>query len=70
MTSFVTVNDVSHVVRRCIVVFYPGKTLQIHVDICDTFQLLVRFPQCNVRKQEEAGEFKCIFVVYSVLESK
>ena len=28
------------------------------------------FLQCNGRELEEAGDFKCIFVVYYVLESK
>ena len=58
MTSVMLLDDVSSF-------FYPGKTLQIHVDICDTFQLLARFPQCNVPKQEEA-----VFLSFKVLESK
>ena len=32
-------------------------------------QLLAEFPQCNGGKLEEAEDFKCIFVVYCVLES-
>ena len=48
--------------------FNAGKTLQIHVNICNTVQLLVGFPQCNGRKLEEAEDFKSIFVVYCVLE--
>ena len=46
------------------------KTLQIHVNVCDRIQLLAGFPQCNGRKLEEAEDFKCIFVVCCVLESK
>ena len=50
--------------------FYAGNTLQIGVNVCDTVQLLAGFPQCNGRELEEAEDFKCIFVVYCVLESK
>ena len=50
--------------------FYDGKTLQIPVNVCDTIQLLARFPQCNGGKIEDAEDFKCIFVVNCVLESK
>ena len=32
--------------------------------------LLAGFPQCNGRKLEEAGDFKCIFILYCALESK
>ena len=46
------------------------KTLHIHVNVCDTVQLLARFLQCNCRKLEEAEDFNCVFVVYCVLESK
>ena len=49
-------NDISHGVR--------------HVNICDTVKLLVGILQCNGRKLEEAEDFKCVFVVYCVLESK
>ena len=44
--------------------------LQIHVNICDTVQLLAEFPLKNGGKLEEAEDFKCIFVDYCVLESK
>ena len=44
--------------------------LQIHVNVCDTVQLLAGFPQCNGGKFEVAKDFKCVFVVYCVLESK
>ena len=42
--------------------------LQIHINVCDTVQLLVGFLQCNGIKLEEAEDFKCVFVVYCVLE--
>ena len=48
--------------------FYAGKTL--HVNICDTVQLLAGFPQYNGGRLGEAENFKCIFVVYCVLELK
>ena len=44
--------------------------LQIHVNVCDKVQLLVGILQCNVGKLEEAEDFKCVLVVYCVLESK
>ena len=50
--------------------FYAGKTLQIHVNVCDTVHLFAGFPQCNGAKLEEAENFKCIFIIYFVLESK
>ena len=48
--------------------FYARKTLQIHVhvNLCNTVQLLEGFPPCNGGKLEEAEDFKCIFVVYCV----
>ena len=46
------------------------KTIQIHVYIYDTAELLVGFLQCNGGKLEEAEDFKCVFAVYCVLESK
>ena len=42
----------------------------MHVNVCDTVQLMEPFPQYNGGKLEEAEDFKCIFVVYGVLESK
>ena len=33
--------------------FYASKTLHIHVNICNTFQLLAGFLQLNGRKLEE-----------------
>ena len=39
-------------------------------NICDTVQLLAGILQCNGRKLEEAKDFRCVFVVYCVLESK
>ena len=50
--------------------FYTRKTLHSHVNICDTVQLLAGFLQCNGRKLEVAEDFKCVFVIYCVLESK
>ena len=50
--------------------FYTGKTLRIHVNVCDKVQLLAEFPQSNCGKLEEAKDFKCIFVDYCALESK
>ena len=44
--------------------------LQIHVNICDTVQLLAGFFQCNGGKFNKAEDLKCVFVVYRVLESK
>ena len=44
--------------------------LQIHVDVCDTVQLLAGFRQCSGGKFEEAEDFKCVLVVYCVLELK
>ena len=39
----------------------------MHVNECDTVQLLAGFPQCNGGKLEEAEDFIYIFVVYCVL---
>ena len=50
--------------------FNDWKTLQTHVNECDKVQLLAGFFQCNGGKLEEAEVFKCVFVVYCVLESK
>ena len=44
--------------------FYALKMLHIHVNVCDTAQLLAGFFQCNGGKLEEAEDFKCVFVVY------
>ena len=43
--------------------FLSLKTLHIHVDICDTVQLLVGFLQCNGGNLEEAEYPKCVFVI-------
>ena len=48
--------------------FYVWKMLHIHVNVCDTAQLLAGFLQCNGGKLEEAEDFKFVFVVYYVLE--
>ena len=39
----------------------------IFINLCDTRQLFAGFLQCNGGKLEEAEVFKCVFVVYSVL---
>ena len=45
-------------------------SLSIHVDICDTFQLLAGFLQYFCGKLGETEDFKRVFFVYCVLESK
>ena len=62
MTSFMALDDVTS--------FYAWKTLQIHVNVCDVVYVLVGVLQCNGGKLEEAEYFKCVFVVYCVIESK
>ena len=42
--------------------FYACKTLHIHVNICDTVQLMAGFLQSNGRKLKEVQFFKCVFV--------
>ena len=42
--------------------------LQTHVNECDVVLVLVGVLQCNGGKLEEAEDFKCVFVVYCVLE--
>ena len=32
----------------------------VHVNVCDTVQLLVGIIQCNGRKLEEVEDFKCV----------
>ena len=44
--------------------FLRLKTLQYHVNVCDTVQLLAGILQCNDGKLEEAEDFKCVFVVF------
>ena len=44
--------------------------LQIHVNECDLVLVLAGVLHCNGGKLEEAEDFKCVFVVYCVLESK
>ena len=58
MTSVMASDDVTLLLRL--------KTLQIHVNVCDTVQLLAEIIQCNGGKLEEAVNF----VVYCLLESK
>ena len=45
-------------------------TLQIHVNECDVVYVLAGVLQSNGGKLKEAEDFKCVFFVYSVLESK
>ena len=47
--------------------------LHIHVNVSkqtQTVQLLEGFLQCNGGKLEEVEDFKCVYVVYCVLETK
>ena len=60
MTSVVALDGVTSLLSL--------KDATYHVNICDTVQLLVGFLQCNGGKLEEVEDFKCVFVVYSVLE--
>ena len=53
-----------------VVLFLGLKMLQIQVNVCDTVQLLSGILLCNGGKLEEAEAFKCVFIVYCVLESK
>ena len=45
------------------------KTLPIHVNVCETVQLLVRFLQYNGEKLKEAEDFKC-FLSFSVCSNR
>ena len=64
MTSVMGLDDITSFLHL------KKKTLQIHVNVCDTVQLLARIVHCNDGKLDEAEDFKCVFVVYCVLESK
>ena len=55
MTSVMALDDVTSLLRL--------KTLQIHVNVWDTVQLLAEMIQCNGGMLEEAVNFKCVFVV-------
>ena len=44
--------------------------LQLHVNICNVVLVLAGVLQCNGGEMEEAEDFKFVFVVYCVLESK
>ena len=44
--------------------------LQIQESLCDSVQLLAGILQCNGGKLEEAEDFKCVLVIYCVLQSK
>ena len=50
--------------------FLRLKDAAYHANVCDTVQLLAGFLQCNGGKLEEAEDFKCVFVVYCVLDLK
>ena len=50
--------------------FLSLKDIKNTCNICNTVQLLEGIIQCNGVKLEEAEDFKCVFVVYCVLESK
>ena len=62
MTSFMTLDDVTSFLRL--------------KDVTKTWKRLRRSPsmagvlQCNGGNLEEAEDFKCVFVVYFVLEAK
>ena len=60
MTSFMALDGVTS--------FYAWKTLQIYVKARDTVQLLAGILQSNGGRVEEAEDFKCVFIVYCVLE--
>ena len=62
MTSFMVLEGVT--------LFLHLKDVKIHVHVCDIVYLLAGILKCNGRKLEEAEDFKCVFVVYCVLESK
>ena len=50
-----------YVVSDDVTSFSRFKTSQIHVNVCDTVQLLAGSPQCNGGKLKEAEDFKCVF---------
>ena len=59
MTFFMVLEDVTP--------FYASKMLQIHVNECD-IEVLAGVLQCNGEKLKEAEDFKCVLVIYCVLE--
>ena len=63
MTSFIALDGVTSFLRL-------KDVLQLHVNVCDVVKVLAGVLQCNCGKLEEAEDFKCVFVVYCVLESK
>ena len=63
-------NDNSHGVRRCNIIFTLERCYKYNVNVCDTVQLLAGILQWDCGKLAEAEDFKCVFVVYCVLESK
>ena len=62
MTSFMTLDGVTSFLRL--------KNVTNTCKVCDVVKVLVGVLQCNGGKLEEAEDFKCVFVVYFVLESK
>ena len=69
MMSFVTAKWRQWCIRQCNIVFTLERCLNT-CNLCDTVQLLAEICQCNGGKLEVAEGFKCVFVVYCVLESK
>ena len=53
-----------------VTLFWPLKDVKIHVNVCETVKLLAGFLQYNGTKLKEAEDFKCIFFVYCLFESK
>ena len=62
MTSFMALDGVTSFLRL--------KDVTIALSVCDVVLALAGVLQSNGGKLEEAEDFKCVFVVYCVLESK
>ena len=62
MTSVMALDGVTSFLRL--------KDVTITCKRMHTVQLLAEIIQCNGGKLEEAEDFKCVFFVYCVLESK
>ena len=50
--------------------FLRLKDIQKHVNVCEAVRHLAGFLQGNGGKLEEAEDFKSVFIVYCVFESK
>ena len=61
---------ITYVVALDSVTSFFWKTLQIHVNLFDTVRLLAGILQCNGGKLKEAEDFKCVIVIYCVLNLK